>query len=199
MTAYVVRMRGVQAVDTAAYAAAVGRGGTVDRSSHRMFGDIVSKNHNVKRYGFWLEPSNRASFPLLSVVAFIVLPIPATTLKNERVHSVVALIMTRMRRGMHSKTLRELVVRHHYLRAAARSGELPKLEGDEDALEIAARFHDEDGADGERAAPLPRKKARRSPAPPAVPPVGVDAAPPVVGAADYPMIDLCSSSSDLSR
>ena len=35
-------------------------------------------------------------------------------------------------------------MRHHYLRAAAKSGELPKLEGDEDAL--VARFHDEDGA-----------------------------------------------------
>ncbi len=70
---------------------------------------------NVRRYSAWLEsgvffdkaPELTLSdkFPVLFAVAKWVLPLPATSLKIERINSAAAIVDTKLRRSMLPETL----------------------------------------------------------------------------------------------
>ena len=67
-----------------------------------LFGDPLQQGVPA-RYIFW--PSNRDKLPLLYIVASVILCVPATSTPNESLHSVIGIILRKLRNSLTDENL----------------------------------------------------------------------------------------------
>ena len=77
-----------------------------------MYGDPLEPSH-PKRYEYW--PSQRDNFPLLYEAARIILCVRYHSMGNERDHSVMGRIFSKVRGTLRGDSLEMLVLGHHFL------------------------------------------------------------------------------------
>jgi len=103
---------------------------------YATYGDPLSSGYNANRYGFW--PKHKHEFPILYLLAIIILGGQATSIECERVHSLAGRIVTKLRAALLPAKfelltlgnifLKEMIKKDEELQALIQTGDAAEVE-----------------------------------------------------------------------